>query len=54
MKFDNVLQTIGNTPIIRMHRVFGAGAKHAVHADDGGVADGLQDVVEFHGISLGG
>lgn len=26
MKFDNVLQTIGNTPIIRMNRIFGSNA----------------------------
>ncbi len=35
MKFDNVLQTIGNTPVIRMNRLFGAGANVWIKSERG-------------------
>ncbi len=38
MKFDNVLQTIGNTPIIRMNRLFGAGANVWIKSERGNPA----------------
>ena len=43
MKFDNVLQTIGNTPIIRMHRVFGAGANVWIKSERGNPGGSIKD-----------
>ena len=39
MKFDNILQTIGNTPVVRMNRVFGSNANvwiKSEHSNPGG------------------
>ncbi len=43
MKFDNVLQTIGNTPIIRMNRIFGAGANVWIKSERGNPGGSIKD-----------
>lgn len=43
MKFDNVLQTIGNTPLIRMNRVFGAGANVWIKSERGNPGGSIKD-----------
>ena len=43
MKFDNVLQTIGNTPIIRMQRIFGAGANVWIKSERGNPGGSIKD-----------
>lgn len=43
MKFDNVLQTIGNTPAIRMNRVFGAGANVWIKSERGNPGGSIKD-----------
>lgn len=35
MKVDNVLQTIGNTPHVRINRLFGAGANVWIKSERG-------------------
>lgn len=43
MKFDNILQTIGNTPIIRMNRIFGAGANVWIKSERGNPGGSIKD-----------
>lgn len=43
MKFDNVLQTIGNTPHIRINRLFGAGANVWVKSERGNPGGSIKD-----------
>lgn len=43
MKFDNVLQTIGNTPVIRMNRVFGIGANVWIKSERGNPGGSIKD-----------
>jgi len=43
MKFDNVLQTIGNTPIIRMNRLFGANANVWIKSERGNPGGSIKD-----------
>lgn len=43
MKFDNVLQTIGNTPVIRMNRLFGAGANVWIKSERGNPGGSIKD-----------
>ena len=43
MRFDNVLQTIGNTPVIRMNRVFGAGANVWIKSERGNPGGSIKD-----------
>ena len=43
MKFDNVLQTIGNTPVIRMNRLFGAGANVLIKSERGNPGGSIKD-----------
>lgn len=43
MKFDNVLQTIGHTPIIRMNRMFGAGANVWIKSERGNPGGSIKD-----------
>ena len=43
MAFDNVLQTIGNTPHIRINRLFGAGANVWVKSERGNPGGSIKD-----------
>lgn len=43
MKFDNVLQSIGNTPVIRMNRVFGAGANVWIKSERSNPGGSIKD-----------
>lgn len=43
MKFDNILQSIGNTPSIRMNRVFGAGANVWIKSERGNPGGSIKD-----------
>ena len=43
MKFDNVLQTIGNTPSIRINRLFGAGANVWIKSERGNPGGSIKD-----------
>lgn len=43
MKFDNVLQTIGNTPVIRMNRLFGANAHVWIKSERGNPGGSIKD-----------
>ena len=43
MKFDNVLQTIGNTPSIRMQRLFGATASVWIKSERGNPGGSIKD-----------
>lgn len=43
MKFDNVLQTIGNTPIIRMNRIFGSNANVWIKSERGNPGGSIKD-----------
>ncbi|GAB3357486.1 MULTISPECIES: cysteine synthase A [Giesbergeria] len=43
MKFDNVLQTIGNTPHIRINRLFGADANVWVKSERGNPGGSIKD-----------
>jgi len=43
MKFDNVLQTIGNTPHIRINRLFGTGANVWVKSERGNPGGSIKD-----------
>lgn len=43
MKFDNVLQTIGNTPVIRMNRLFGKGANVWIKSERGNPGGSIKD-----------
>lgn len=43
MKFDNILQTIGNTPVIRMNRLFGADAQVWIKSERGNPGGSIKD-----------
>ncbi len=43
MKADNILQTIGNTPHVRIHRLFGAGANVWVKSERGNPGGSVKD-----------
>lgn len=43
MKFDNVLQTIGNTPAIRINRLYGAGANVWIKSERGNPGGSIKD-----------
>ncbi|MBF6631194.1 MAG: cysteine synthase A [Comamonas sp.] len=43
MKFDNILQSIGNTPVIRMNRVFGAGANVWIKSERSNPGGSIKD-----------
>ena len=43
MKFDNVLQTIGNTPVIRMNRIFGSNANVWIKSERGNPGGSIKD-----------
>ena len=43
MKFDNILQTIGNTPHIRINSLFGAGANVWVKSERGNPGGSIKD-----------
>ncbi|WP_284334940.1 cysteine synthase A [Comamonas sp. NoAH] len=43
MKFDNILQTIGNTPVVRINRVFGAGANVWIKSERGNPGGSIKD-----------
>lgn len=43
MKFDNVLQTIGNTPIIRINKLFGGNADVWVKSERGNPGGSIKD-----------
>ena len=43
MKFDNVLQTIGNTPAIRINRLFGSGANVWIKSERGNPGGSIKD-----------
>lgn len=43
MTFDNVLQTIGNTPVIRMNRIFGANANVWIKSERGNPGGSIKD-----------
>ena len=43
MKFDNILQTIGNTPVVKINRLFGAGANVWVKAERGNPGGSIKD-----------
>ena len=43
MKFDNVLQTIGNTPVVRINRLFGTGANVWVKAERSNPGGSIKD-----------
>ena len=43
MKADNILQTIGNTPHVRIHRLFGAGANVWIKSERGNPGGSVKD-----------
>ncbi len=43
MKFDNVLQSIGNTPVIRMNRLFGSGANVWIKSERSNPGGSIKD-----------
>ena len=43
MKVDNVLQTIGNTPHVRINRLFGAGANVWIKSERGNPGGSIKD-----------
>ncbi|WP_313297944.1 cysteine synthase A [Diaphorobacter sp.] len=43
MKFDNILQTIGNTPVVKINRLFGAGANVWVKAERSNPGGSIKD-----------
>ncbi len=43
MKFDNILQTIGNTPVVKINRIFGAGANVWIKAERGNPGGSIKD-----------
>ena len=43
MKYDNILQTIGNTPAVKINRLFGAGANVWVKAERGNPGGSIKD-----------
>jgi cysteine synthase A len=43
MKFDNILQTIGNTPAIRINRLFGAGANVWIKSERSNPGGSIKD-----------
>ena len=43
MKFDNILQTIGNTPVIRMNRIFGSNANVWIKSERGNPGGSIKD-----------
>ena len=43
MKYDNILQTIGNTPVVRINRLFGTGANVWVKAERSNPGGSIKD-----------
>ncbi|MBP8186302.1 MAG: cysteine synthase A [Comamonas sp.] len=43
MKFDNILQTIGNTPVVRMNRVFGSNANVWIKSERSNPGGSIKD-----------
>lgn len=43
MKFDNILQTIGNTPVVRMNRVFGSSANVWIKSERSNPGGSIKD-----------
>ena len=43
MKFDNILQTIGNTPVVHINRIFGAGANVWIKSERGNPGGSIKD-----------
>ena len=43
MKFDNILQTIGNTPVVRMNRVFGSSANVWIKSERSNPGGAIKD-----------
>ncbi|WP_353235695.1 cysteine synthase A [Diaphorobacter ruginosibacter] len=43
MKFDNILQTIGNTPVVRINRLFGAGANVWIKSERSNPGGSIKD-----------
>lgn len=43
MKFDNILQTIGNTPVVRINRVFGAGVNVWIKSERSNPGGSIKD-----------
>ncbi|QIL83312.1 cysteine synthase A [Diaphorobacter sp. HDW4A] len=43
MKYDNILQTIGNTPVVKINRLFGAGAHVWVKAERSNPGGSIKD-----------
>ena len=43
MKFDNVLQSIGNTPVIRMNRLFGSAANVWIKSERSNPGGSIKD-----------
>ena len=43
MKFDNVLQTIGNTPVIHINRLYGANTNVWIKSERGNPGGSIKD-----------